>query len=423
MLIVNKKVYLQKKLIAMKKIYFTLILFLTAIVVNAQVTKDKPIYNKLSFEVGAGFNRFYEFNTLKPKPSLFTLDLGLRYMFNPKFGIKGDVGYNSISSNEDSSIKTKYYRLGLEGVVNIGRIANFEIWTSRIGLLAHLGAGYGQLRYQTNPIVDHVLNVKAGVTVQLKLSERIALYGDISTIPSYSHDFTYDGNVEIDHSSRMGMLNGTGGLVFYLDENEKHMDWVSDQEDNTEVIELRNKIDILNQSLNDTDRDGVLDSLDLEPNTVAGVTVDSRGRSIDKNNNGVSDEIEKQFKTLGTTEMPNMELNAKDLINNGYISVYFDFNKVNPTNASYDKIDFVLNYLKTNPNANVEITGYADEIGNELYNLKLSSNRANVVKDILVKSGISDSRITVLQGGIDNSVDKNSEEARKLVRKVVFKLK
>ncbi|MEN9911954.1 MAG: hypothetical protein RI956_398 [Pseudomonadota bacterium] len=409
----------------MKKIYstFTIILFLTTVVVNAQVTKDKSIYNKLSFEVGAGFNRFYEYNTLTPKPSLFTVDLGLRYMFNPKFGIKGDIGYNSIATNADTNMKTKYYRLGLEGVVNVGRIANFETWTNRIGLLAHLGAGYGQLRYQSNPIVDHVINIKAGVTVQLKLSERIALYADISTIPSYSHDFTYDGNVVIDHSSRMGMLNGTGGLVFYLDENEKHMDWVSEQEDNTEVIELRNRIDVLNQSLNDTDRDGVLDSLDLEPNTVAGVTVDSRGRSIDTNNNGVSDEIEKQFKALGTTETPSMGSDAKNLIDKGYVSVYFDFNRVNPTSASYDKIDFVLNYLKTNPNANVEITGYADEIGNELYNLKLSANRADAVKDILVKSGISESRITVSQGGVDNSVDKNSAEARKLVRKVIFKLK
>ncbi len=407
----------------MKKIYFTIILFLSIIGLNAQVTKDKTDYNKLSFEVGGGFNRFYDFSSVLPKPRFFTVDLGLRYMFNPKFGIKGDIGYNSIVTNADTNMKTKYYRLGLEGVVNVGRIANFENWTSRIGLLAHLGAGYGQLRYESNPIVDHIINIKAGITVQLKLSERIALYGDISTIPSYSHDFTFDGvNVISDASARMGILNGTAGLVFYLDEHEKHMDWVSEQEDNTEVIELRNRIDILNQSLNDTDRDGVLDSLDLEPNTVAGVTVDSRGRSIDTNNNGVSDEIEKQFKALGNTET-SMGSDAKNLIDKGYVSVYFDFNKVNPTSASYDRIDFVLNYLKTNPNANVEITGYADEIGNELYNLKLSSNRANAVKDILVKSGISESRITVSQGGVDNSVDKNSAEARKLVRKVIFKLR
>jgi OmpA-OmpF porin, OOP family len=407
----------------MKKIYFTILLLLSVIGLNAQTKTDKAYYNKLSFEVGAGFNRFYEYNNLQPKPSLFTVDLGLRYMFNPKFGIKGDVGYNSLLVNEESNVRTKYYRLGLEGVMNVGRIANFETWTSRIGLLVHLGAGYSQLRYVADAsIVDHVLNVKAGVTVQLKLSERIALFGDVSTIPSYSHDFTYDGITSVPNSSRMGMLNGTGGLVFYLDENEKHMDWVSEQEDNTEVIELRNKIEVLNQSLNDTDRDGVLDSLDLEPNTVAGVTVDSRGRSIDTNNNGVSDEIEKQFKTFGSTETP-AGLDAKSLIDNGYVSVYFDFNKTFPTEASYDKIDFVLNYLKTNPNSSVDVTGYADEIGNELYNLKLSESRANTVKDILIKSGINENRITVLQGGVDNSVDKNSPEARKLVRKVVFKLK
>ena len=42
----------------------------------------------------------------------------------------------------------------------------------------------------------------------------------------------------------------------------------------------------------DTDNDGVADYLDTEPNTTAGALVDTKGKSIDKNNNNVPDEFE-----------------------------------------------------------------------------------------------------------------------------------
>ena len=41
--------------------------------------------------------------------------------------------------------------------------------------------------------------------------------------------------------------------------------------------------------LQDTDRDGVVDYLDAEPNTTGGVAVDTKGRAIDVNKNGVPD--------------------------------------------------------------------------------------------------------------------------------------
>jgi OOP family OmpA-OmpF porin len=40
----------------------------------------------------------------------------------------------------------------------------------------------------------------------------------------------------------------------------------------------------------DSDKDGVADYLDEEQNTPAGAMVDTKGRSIDKNNNNVPDE-------------------------------------------------------------------------------------------------------------------------------------
>jgi OOP family OmpA-OmpF porin len=44
-------------------------------------------------------------------------------------------------------------------------------------------------------------------------------------------------------------------------------------------------------------------------------------------------------------------------------------------------------------------------------------------KSILIKANISSSRLNVIAAGEDSSVDKDSELARKLVRKVTFRVK
>jgi hypothetical protein len=62
---------------------------------------------------------------------------------------------------------------------------NFETWTNTVGLLAHTGFGLGFLKtakvalYSNNEKVNFI----AGIT-QIKLSERVALTADFTTIRS-----------------------------------------------------------------------------------------------------------------------------------------------------------------------------------------------------------------------------------------------
>ena len=112
-----------------------------------------------------------------------------------------------------------------------------------------------------------------------------------------------------------------------------------------------------------------------------------------------------------------------ELINKGYIAAYFDSGKSKTNSTSASSIGFILTYLKNNPSKLVEISGYADEIGNTNSNNKLALDRAENVKTLLLKAGISESRISVESSGVDSSVDKNSDAARQLVRKVIFKIK
>jgi len=419
----------------MKKILLTLFFALALNTLSAQneSVEKKPIdFNQWSFELAGGFNKpqrpmtaGYSTSVVSP----YTVDLGVRYMFNNKFGLKADFGYNSLTGKDESiDFDTKYYRADLQGVANLGRIMNFENWTNTFGLLGHAGFGLSFLeRKDPTYVKDRMGNFMVGVTGQIKLSDRIALTGDFTTITNAKQNVAFDGASANDIRGFNGSLfTGTVGLTVYLGKNAKHADWTIDNEDRFDAIDAR-FMAIENKML-DTDKDGVADYLDEEANTPAGAMVDTKGRSIDKNNNNVPDETEayvlKNYasNTANSPLLSNNEL-ITSLINGGYVAVYFDFDKSKPTNVSTEGIDFMLTYLRNNPTASIDIVGHADEIGRSAYNDKLSNARAANVKNTLVKANIDASRLNVIAAGEDTSVDKDSENARRLVRRVTFRVK
>jgi OOP family OmpA-OmpF porin len=80
----------------------------------------------------------------------------------------------------------------------------------------------------------------------------------------------------------------------------------------------------------------------------------------------------------------------------------FDSAKLNPNQP---KLDDIANVLSTNSSIdNVVITGYADRLGSDKYNQKLSERRANAVKDYLVGKGIAANRLNAVGKGEANPI-------------------
>ncbi|UQD55684.1 OmpA family protein [Flavobacterium sp. K5-23] len=419
----------------MKKLILSLIFAAAFTTVSAQTETEKTVtnndYNKWSVELAGGLNKPMRPMTAGYRTavtSAYVADLGVRYMFNNKFGLKADFGYNSFKEGENSvGFDSKYYRADLQGVANLGRIMNFETWTNTLGLLGHAGFGLGFGESDNSTGTDKMGNFMAGVTGQIKLSNRVALTGDFTTILNAKQNRTFDGASAIGTPGFAGVLfNGTVGITVYLGKNAKHADWTVDNEGRLDGIE--NRIAAIENKMLDTDNDGVADYLDQEANTADGALVNTKGKSVDANKNNVPDDVEKYImenytsKTDKSSVLSNNEL-ITSLINGGYIATYFDFDKSTPTNVSTEGIDFILTYLRNNPTASIDIIGHADELGRTAYNDKLSNARANKVKSILIKANIDASRLNVIAAGEDNSVDKDSELARRLVRKVTFRVK
>ncbi|MDX6181469.1 OmpA family protein [Flavobacterium sp. Fl-77] len=420
----------------MKKKLASVSLLLLAFAANAQnmtttttrTTIEKPAYNKWSLELNGGINKptrtmtpGYATATLNP----FHADLGVRYMFNPKFGLKLDVGYDQFQERDETApFESRSIRTSLQGVVNIGRALNFETWTNTIGILAHGGFGVSQLTSDNGfDGKDYMGNGILGLTGQLRLSDRVALTGDLTGIVNGRQNHNFDGMSPTSTGSFDGvLLNASVGLTFYLGKNTKHADWYS--EENERLNNLEDRVTTIETGLIDTDKDGVADLYDLEPNSVNGVAVNTKGQAIDTNQNGVPDELESYLeKTYGQNGKGATNTTVEELINGGYVNVYFDFNASKPTNASLSGVDFIVKYLKNNPGKSADIIGYSDEIGSSSYNTELSRKRAEAVKSIAIDAGIDASRLNVIANGEDTSVNKNSNEARQIVRRVTFRVK
>lgn len=422
-----------------KNVLSVLVTVLSVSALFAQKEQDKKEnvskeFNHWSMDINAGvskptapFTPKYYVSDL----SLFHVDLGARYMFNNKFGLKLDFGYDQFKNASNSlDFKGQFIRTDLQGVVNIGRLLNFEDWTQKLNLQAHAGAGYAFMKNDAFTGTDNMATVIFGLTGQIKLSEKVALNADFTRVNTIRQHYTFDGAkdaaLDEDRGFNGALYNATLGISIYLGKNAKHADWYVEEKPTNKLEELESRIGELETMMNDSDKDGVPDYLDAENNSITGVAVDTKGRMVDANNNNVPDALEKYMssnyvdKSQGAVNNSEM---VEKLINDGYVTTYFDKNKSKPTNVSTEGIDYILTYLRNNPSASIEIIGNADEMGKSDYNTKLATDRANSVKNILVKAGIADTRLTVVSKGEDATVDKDSEGAKKLVRRVTFRVK
>lgn len=415
----------------MKKIIFSVILLLT-ITANAQEKE----YNQWSVELEAGVHKPAE--PFAPgyytsTPSLWQGGLGMRYMINEKFGFKLDAGYNNITNSDGGQeFESNYFRTSLQGVVNLGSVLNFRSFTNTFNLLAHGGMGYS-LNTPKSPIDydkgDQMLNLIVGLTPQLKLSNRIVLTGDLSMVNHIRQSVSWDGTQSLNSRGLNGkhmLVNASIGLTFYLGKKAVHADWHSERD------VIMSKLDSLDQRLSkvetdmaDNDNDGIANYLDQESNTTAGAVVDSKGRAVDLNNDGIPDAMLSPLDARYANHhiVAEKDETIKELIDKGYINVYFRFNSTTPEDYSLQSVNFLIIYMNENTGMKAELIGYADELGETSYNQKLSEKRAVKVQELLVAAGIDASRLSVRGAGEDTSVDKNSTGARQLVRRVTFKLK
>lgn len=102
-------------------------------------------------------------------------------------------------------------------------------------------------------------------------------------------------------------------------------------------------------------------------------------------------------------------------------SVYFEFDKFNLEEQHAQEVVQFIQSIDTTRIESIQIYGYCDDRGKDEYNFKLSTNRANTVKDKLIEKGIKNKIIVTIEGKgrilIEDDID-NISEARSKNRRV-----
>jgi outer membrane protein OmpA-like peptidoglycan-associated protein len=280
--------------------------------------------NRWSIELNPGVS-----NAVKPYTpgywsntiGLYHISGGTRFMFNNKYGLKWDIGFDRIRHDKTSWYNntgvsqpfTSYYaRTSVQFVLDIGRLLQFENFSEKTSLLFHTGGGMSWLWSKVNPETDKMVNFMFGLAPQFKVNERFSITTDVSFVWHIYQQYTWDMKNSVFNRGFDGFYaNGTIGLNFYLGKYGSHMDWAFTPcfPDMTYLEDENKNLDSLNKqlqsSLRDDDGDGVANFMDDENNTLIGNIVNKRGvslKNIDTDGDGVSDLIDKCIDIPGTFE-------------------------------------------------------------------------------------------------------------------------
>lgn len=406
--------------------------------VEFNVGQNKPIAPFSDGYYSSKPNTYFYFNGVEH------YDIGIRYMFSNIFGLKLDVAYDDVKNQKGSGsleFQTKQYRMGLQGVANLGRLLRFETFTHRFGLLAHGGLQVSTLtptKGANKDVKEQDGGIIYGLTPQFRITNWLVINGDFSALNNFRQHLNWDGSYSDKENSLSGTLFNTSlGLTIYLgNKDKKHADWYIPIPPAAKADdETRKRIAEIETLMNDTDKDGVPDYLDTENNTPAGVAVDTRGRFIDTNKNGVPDELERKpgriDQKFDTNDNNNTTINnsnsaaasvLKSLVENGNVNIFFDVNKDTPNSGSSNNVQQLYQYLMMYPDSKVILHGFADIRGEEASNKDLSERRAQNLKNFFVASGIKANRITIGGQGVDKTFPTSTKTGLDLARRVSVEL-
>ncbi|WP_294820313.1 OmpA family protein [uncultured Flavobacterium sp.] len=102
-------------------------------------------------------------------------------------------------------------------------------------------------------------------------------------------------------------------------------------------------------------------------------------------------------------------------------SIYFEFDKFNLDDKQGNNVVAFIKAIDTTRIETIQIFGYCDDRGKDEYNFKLSTKRANTIRDTLIGRGIKNKIIVTIEGKgrimLDEDID-NVSEARSKNRRV-----
>lgn len=171
----------------------------------------------------------------------------------------------------------------------------------------------------------------------------------------------------------------------------------------------------------DTDNDGTNDEQDNCP-TVAGIARYQGCPIPDSDGDGINDEEDKCPNQAGISENKGCPPVIEDLKKKDNLAskqIFFATGSTKLQNSSLKVLNEVIKIIKVNPDIQINLEGFADNVGSEEMNQTLSYDRSTTVKNYFVSKGIEESRIkTEGHGELQPIADNKNATGRQLNRRV-----
>ncbi len=449
----------------------------TDMTVNDLTMEDKMMDSKTQASNGStgsmleiGIRPAYTFVAGDIKPDAgFGVGIHLRKALDHLFSLRLD-GLYATNNGMDENMERQFENTWISGtgyvVVTLNNF-RFSGGTRKVNLYAMVGAGGYQNSGERqsgnrsdgdlipwdedgtrNTLLDETLSAHAsgGAGITFRVSPKFNIGAEFQTfVPFGKRSDLVDGYDPVDVSNFRDVQNvGSLSLNFNIGSSTTKSEplyWTNAFDPVREELDrMGSKV---NDATKDSDGDGVVDAVDQEANTPAGVPVDTKGRVLDSDKDGVADykdlepffpprageQVNENGVVINRNDKPITEDRVQEMIdaslarvqNGGNQAgtttvrtqsgdiflpmVYFPLGRSNVKYSDYGTLSSVARVLAGNPGMRLVIRGYTDRVGNTANNEILSYRRARAVVDHLVNQhGISRNSLVLQYRGEDNAI-------------------
>lgn len=188
-------------------------------------------YNNLSLELSSGYTGAVNPYLTRYKSGfsgLNNINIAGRYMFSEKVGVRLEYVNDRFVTSSDSKVGTYFNRFGAQLVYNLGKDLDLMYITNEtFGLLTHFGGGFTFSKPVGKNFTERIGSLVMGITPQVKLNNRTALFADISSVFNFKQHYRFDGSlISENYVPTTGFhYNFSLGLMIYIGEEKLHNDW------------------------------------------------------------------------------------------------------------------------------------------------------------------------------------------------------